>query len=683
MSEAYEKWQQLLADEFLLPHEGPTVLFIDDAELERIRPTAADPARDLVAALREKVNLAAGSKMFEPVTVALRRWARGTRTDPPEVLPVVAASVLAAVRMRSDFHARSTNYYLRLAQVLLPDEDEAMVQALSAELRGGTFLDVVEMWQRLHEWIEAQAGAIGNSTIRDHPRLHRIGYPLSQALVRHSDRVALTRFFHALELTVDALPDASVLLSALDIWTATAQNRLSETFMRVLADPAERPLLGLVVQAHAQAWDGRVLTGDGKQRIAGRLGIDLETWTARWLFPVLASAPETIILSGVSTQDTVTLTHMPGRDYYVTKGAPPVTSELVASGFRLSGAEFTAEFSASPVVFLRPDQQTGAWSSAPGILPFEEHLVAIASPHMVEFRRVLQEAASDGWRLIPQRRAALLPGYALFENVRFSDGRALATALAQVPGLKGLGVAPAIIPRAKLVGGLPIATAISKSHYLVGGEPDLILPSGPDLRMVQVTLDGRRDEVPANGFPLELRRFMNHEAGRHKIEANGQQLEFTSLEEGPDPAMPPGTGSLGWNTSGKMSDSGQPLAVIGAVVTPRSGTSYILARRGKDESWLLHDDGRAEKVSEPARPAFVARIGIELISPHFEIAAPATARWLAQRRGSQWRLTEVGPVRPREYDVDIDVLDSWKRACCDPNSARLWDVQLSMGGMRA
>src|SRR5690606_29035216 len=97
-------------------------------------------------------------------------------------------------------------------------------------------------------WIEAQDGAIGASTIRDHPHLQRIGYPLSQALVRQSDRMALTRFFQALDVTPGAVPDARVIAVALDIWTAAAQNRLSEAFMRALGDADLRPLLAIVVE---------------------------------------------------------------------------------------------------------------------------------------------------------------------------------------------------------------------------------------------------------------------------------------------------------------------------------------------------------------------------------------------------------------------------------------------------
>lgn len=680
MTGEYEEWQSLLSDAFLLPHDGPTVLFLDDSEISRLLPEVEDAGHRLAEAVRSRVRPTDGRSMFTSVNAAYRQWQRGSQEEPPPVLPVIAITVLAATRMRSDSEARSTNYYLRLAQALLPDADPEAIEALRNNLReGSAFLDAVEMWRGLHSWIEAQDGAIGISTIRDHPHLQRIGYPLSQALVRQSDRMTLTRFFQALDLTPGSSPDASVILGALDIWTAAAHNGLSDAFMRALSDTDIRPLLAAVVEAHAQAWDGRVLTSDGKQRIAMRLSIDIDAWQTRWLFPIPPGGPEALTVLAPDGEQEVGLTAIAGLGYYAARGSPPVSPELLLSGMRLRGREFTAEFPPSPAIFLRPDPQTGTWSSAPGMLPFEEHLVAISGAHVGEFQQVLREAAVEGWRLIPQRGSVLLPGYALFQNVRFTDGQALEHVLSRLPGLRRIGVTPAVIPRARLVRGLPIATTISSTHYLVGGEPDLLLPSGPDPRPATVTLDGRREQLQANGFPLELRRFISN-TGRHIVDADGQEIAFTTLEEGPDPAQPDGTATIGWTSDAQMNGSGHALAVIGARVATTTDMTPVLARRSRDESWLLHDGGRTEGIAEPAPPQFLSSIDIEIHSPSFEISAPASARWLAQRHGTRWHLTEIGPADPNGYNLDIDVLDAWKRACKDANGAQLWNLQLNMAG---
>jgi len=683
ISRTYEEWQQILASAFLSPHVGPTVLFVDDAELTRLQPDAIDAPRDLAEAVCSQLSFDEGTSLFSAVSSRYRQWRSGPwSTTPPPVLPVIAVTVLAATRMRSDFEARSTNYYLRLAQALLPEGGETEIERLRSSLGdGGEFLGAVEMWRGLHDWIEAQDGRAGTSTIRDHPHLPRIGYPLSQALVRQIDHATLTRFFEALRFHPGPPPTAETLARALDIWSEATNNRLSEPLMHALGDSKTRQLVASIVDGHARAWDGIVLTGDGRKSITVRLGIDLDDWLARWLFVVADSGPAEVTLSSPDGPGEINLEKTAGSDYYTMLGEFTVTAQLVTSGFRTTGTEFGAEFPPSPVVFFRPDPQTGAWSSVHGLIPFEEHLVAIVSKYVTDFEQVLADAADGGWRVIRQRRSALLAGYALYSKVRFSDARAFESALAHLPILRHIGVAPATIPRARLVRGLPIATSISSAHYLTGGEPDLLLPTGPDPRTVAVTLDGVRDEIQANGFPLELRRFPGG-AGRHIIDADGQEIAFTNLDEGPDPDQPHGTATLGWTREGKMGGIEQHLAIIGALITDPMPTDFgpVLARRGRDESWLLHDDGRAESLTEPATPPFLDGLNVEIRSPYFEIDAHKSARWLAQRSGPCWRLTELGVACPRKLEVEFDVLSSWERACDDRNGAQLWEFQLTMAG---
>lgn len=679
MSGQYEEWQTTLVAAFLTPREGPVVFFVDETELRRLCPDTPNVVDNLSAAVRSELQPDAGQSMFGRVMASYQRWRRGPRLDAPPVLPVIAITVLAATMMRSDANARSTNYYLRLAELLARDDTAESIETVRNDLRqGDAFLDVVDMWRGLHKWIESQDGAVGTSTIHDHTHFQRIGYPLSQAIVRQSDRTALTRFFHAINLDPDAAPDDRVLFKSLIVWTEGGQSGLSESFIRALSDAELRTLVISVARAHAQAWDGRVLTSDGSRRIAMRLGVDLHTWQARWLFPVPPDEPESISVLDSQSKQEVTLTARPGSDYYAADGSPAVTPERLLSGFRLRGNEFTAEFPASPVLFLRRDPQTGALTSAIGILPFEEHLVAVSAAHVADFQEVLSHAAVEGWSSVPQRRSALLSGYALYKDVRFKDDHALKRALGRFPGLRRVGVAPPVVPRARLVRGLPLATSISSRHYLVGGEPDLLIPPQVDRRRVTVMIDGRREQLEANGFPLELRRFIG-EAGSHVVNADGDELSFTTLQEGPQIVPPSRVPSLGWMSDVEISDQGPTFVVTGACVSYRAkSTSLVMARRGRDESWLLLDHGRAERVTEPSPPAFLDTFDVELHLPQFEVNAPSTARWLAQRRGDRWHLTAIAPAATRKYELDFNVLEAWKRACKDTNGAQLWKAQLSM-----
>ena len=118
LSTVYEDWQQRLSDAFLFPHQGPTVFFLDEKELNRICPESVDAPADLVTAVRSRLSLSGGRILFRQIMTEFRRWQRGSQVDPPPVLPLMAVSVLAATRMRSDALARSTNDDIRLAQTL-------------------------------------------------------------------------------------------------------------------------------------------------------------------------------------------------------------------------------------------------------------------------------------------------------------------------------------------------------------------------------------------------------------------------------------------------------------------------------------------------------------------------------------------------------------------------------------
>lgn len=679
MTKAYDRWQSVLATEFLAPHVGPTLFFVDDSILSHLDPDSQSASDELARSVHARINPLVGKSMFDSIMAEFKRWERGLQEEAPPILPVIAVTVLAATRMRSAGSVRSTNYYLRLAETLLPGADDGAIETLRKNLgEKGGFLDVVDLWRGLHTWIEDQGGAVGISTIRQHHHFQRIGYPLSQALVRQHDQVLLTRFFSDLDFTAGQPPSSATLFNALLIWTTADRNRLSDTFMRGLHDSEIRPLLTDVIEAHARAWDGRVLTSPGKLRIAIRVSIDLEAWTTGILFCVPPEGPQTLSLSQPNSETTYTLIASAGYDYYAVQPEPPVSPDSLLAGFRLSGGAYVAELPPSPVILFSPDPQTGAWSSTDGIKPFEDHLAAVHSKYAEDFERALRDAADENWRRIPQRRFKLLPGFTLFEDIRFTNGDKLSEALSRLPALRRVGVTPALVPRARLVRGLPLATTISRTHYLVGGEPDLLLPTGgQQSQFATVTLNGLTERLPANGFPIELRRFID-EAGKHQVEVDGQTLTFTTLQDGPDPAPPAGTASLGWTDTLQLTHRGADTVLNGAVPKYAPEFRTVLGRRGRDESCILYASGEIEHISDPSAPLFLSTLNTTLHSPYFEMNVSANARWFAQRRGSKWRLTEIGSERPREYQLEFDVLAAWERACVDENAYRLWNHQLRL-----
>lgn len=660
LPEQYRGWQIRLDHEFFQSGGRPLIFFTDDDELRLLAPDSADPAADLAAAVRQLVNPHAAG-MFDAVTGAARIWRDGAREHPPPTLPVLALSVLAATRMHTDAQARSSNYYLRLAQALLPGSDEHDIDRVRLLLRDGEFIPVAEMWRELHDWLGWREGASGVSTIRDHPDLTRIGYPLSQALIRRSDRAVLTRFFDALDIRTAGVPDADVLAEYLRLWAARPRG-LSEGFRRALADDTLRGLLIPLVRGLAVSWDGRVITTEGLPRTQVAIVVDIERWTARWAY---LSAPDTgtDVLRGQidGAEVEIAVTPDPYSRLAQVSGASPATGSALQAGFRLRGASQVAELSPTRAMVLAEDPDAGGWLSAPAIRPFTEHLIVVSAEFSGEVQRVLQLAADAGWRVIQQTASRpLLSGFAIFRNVVFSDAYSLAVALRSAPGLLKAVILPDPTARAKLINGLPISRRLSPSLYIIGGEPDLVLPVGDQPRPVATALDGTPQEpsFQANGWPIELRRIGPLPPGEHMIEVDGDLLRFTLLNADPATEAPPGTGELGWNQDGSLGE-GADKVITGAMINGPDPPTPVLVRRGDIKILLIRRNGNLTTVPEPSPlNGPLARVP-GLMGYYFEFEPPRDAVWLAERAAGGWRIRCLRRIAPEFTPLDEFSLRTW------------------------
>lgn len=676
MGEPYADWQQRLEGHFFTGVAGkPVLLFVDDDELQRIAPDPQQPpAKHLACAVHSLVAVGQGRAMFRRVNAEVEQWRKGSQDRPPPVLPVVALSVLAATRMRTDTEARSSNYYLRLAQALLPDAGSDAIDRIRRLLReGGAFTDVAQMWHGLDEWLRRQEGRWGVSTIRDHPGRTRIGNPLSQALLRRSDRAALTRFFAALELDELSVPAPPALLKHLRLW-ASRPRGLSDAFKGALADDDLCSLLMPLVTALAERWDGRVVTADGKRRLEMHLVLDLEKWAAHWAIPVIDGVAYDLLTGTVAdTEVRATIEQDSYSRMYRLSGGPGVTREALKNPFRLSGAAAVAEFSPMDVRPFVGDADSGGWVSVAAVIPYQELVITATSHRATDVEQFLRLAADPGWRHVQQRTQPLLEGSVLFTDVVFSDRNRLAEAVRQIgPGLSAIAL-PDATARPRLVRGLPVARNMLRHCFLTDGEPDLLIPIGTEPRSVAASLDGNAQDPPflAAGFPIPLRN-LGLEPGEHRLVVDGEQLRFTLVQAAPGQGLPAGTGELAWEDSELVTTDG----LAADCQRPGAGLDQadpVLARRDQDETWIVHANGRCEAVEEPAPPASLSERVPDLIDYYFELAPPQTAAWLAQRRGPRWRVSAIRDCEPRFEELDENSRAVWRQlAYHGPGTAPAW-----------
>ncbi|MEV6527216.1 hypothetical protein AB0M43_35325 [Longispora sp. NPDC051575] len=529
---AYDWWQARLAAEFFAPGASgrAVILYVDDLEARRLglESDCSGLAESVLGVLDEH-----GTNIFSRVLRMISRWRIGPRIEPPPCLPVLAVFVLAASRMRTEGTTWSHNYYSRLAQVLKPDVDH------ERETGTGTFRwrltrdsDMTEaLWTVLVDWLEDQGGSRGLSTIRTAGSRNRIGFALSQAIIRASDHVYLERFFRAIGAGEACRLDAAKVLRDLRIWGAHRRG-LSRRLQQALSEPdvAQDQLLGDLIVALAQSWDGTVSgLGTGSRRVLDmRLTLedDLFTgWSGGWHAGCVGGIDTDVLTYGSAT---ISVTADEGARSYRLGGDIPDFANVLRNGFHARGTVLEVTLPPMRILAMAEDPlNAGRWISTDELATYERYTLLVRAGDRGRVELALDRAGTG--TVVPDD--APWEGWLIFGDVEFRNEALLRATLADLEGsgLTGLDYSPPLRPR--LVNGLPVRTDLGRRHYLIGGEPDLALPV-EDGRNIKVLLDGVEQVVRASGRLIPLRG-LDLAAGKHRIQVAGTETDFHLCEPSP------------------------------------------------------------------------------------------------------------------------------------------------------
>ncbi|GAT08464.1 hypothetical protein H7I77_24815 [Mycolicibacterium novocastrense] len=653
------RWQELLERAFFRERD-PSGPFILDLELsDEIRQWTAEqnPSAQLGRVVARYVDLDNPLDVFGPLRSVWRKWAVGDRRNPPPNLAVLALTVAAASEMHRDESAVSHAYYYRLAQLVAPDESHESLEALRQRL-AESFDLVAHWWSELSDWVDANP-QVGVNTIRKHDRLTRIGYPLSQALLRRSDRMRLTRFFDRLDLRSLDVPEEGVLLSKLELWAATPRD-LSPTLLSALTDPARRRVLASYLHRLAREWDGVVLTPEGATQLDIRLAVDLDDFTSQW---VIFKHPQKSQVSLEVNDELVELTSGDYGAFYNWQGPmPAVVAWPSKPSVVVKGTGVAGRFAFPPLQPMRSHPDVG-WLSEDDVEPYTPHILLVAPVWQNQIEKVLDAAARRGWRRLGQQPGAqLVVGRLIYIRVEIENLDAFKNALTQIdPSLARLFRSSACL-RPRLVNGLHVFTDLGNRHYLQGGEPDLFLPAGDIPRTVPAALDGMHQEHPfqATGLPIPLRVIGPLNVGKHVLEVDGETLTFNVHTSGTEPVSPSST--LGWLQVGRLHelrrvgiDAVGVTAISGAIVNGSAAEPHFLRRAGR-QYFVVDRRGTASAVSPPPPNPLFEQAGIPN-SAVWELLAPDDAVWLFEERHNG----EVAARRLRYAEPLIRDLDSYSR----------------------
>ncbi|MFH9550050.1 hypothetical protein [Streptomyces sp. NPDC017435] len=633
----YAEWQKVLEEAFFSPAwDGhPVVMYMDDDEAAAIQ-TRYGLEVPLVQAV-SRVITADEPKPYEVV----ERYELSRRSDDraPAVLPLLACSVIAATRMANDGIRRANNYHSHFSQLLAGRE---------GALTSAKYQSVAGMWQRLASWQHRWGAYRGVCTIpspADLPHNQaRIGYALSQAVLRGTDRQLLPKFFEAVRQHHGAAwPLAgAVLVEYLERWGRA--HYFSSGFVRAASHPEFRPLVEKILGNFANVWDGSpffVHQGIPRAELLVRFENRQLGWLARLSKP---GKPEYELSGGVRMR------RLGETGYYALDGLKLPDDRSLRTGLQLSGEGIVVGRPASSLVLLRQNNDLDCRTSVDRFVPGEQHMLLAAPEAQRDVETVLARAASPG---IEPRRGKLswMPeGWVLHHKVVFDDAVTLRQAIRDVQGAM-LAVQPAPQYKPYLQGGLPLAPKFNKRLYLVGGEPDLVLPDGAT---GDALLDGQAPQPPftARGVPVSLwqRQLL---AGQHRIQLEGVEVGFLTAEEAPAAAEPErvvGCVLTGTRATAFAATRDESAGLVRGAQLGEAGTGAVpriaFCRRGAEKTVFVASDGRAWTISEPATPAWWDRLQQAPSDYYFEIELRGCGGWIVQFRRGAWHVDPVSPVEP-------------------------------------
>lgn len=165
----------------------------------------------------------------------------------PPAVAFLAMATLAALEMGTD-DLISIAYYPRVADLVKLPRDEGTIQSQFHR-------HSERLWRELNTWIERQEGRVGLPTAYSLTKRF-VGIPLSQALVRKTDRQKLPGFFAQYGLDPGSEMSSETLLVFLDAWFKSETCSASDALKRLWSTSTTHDRIAEIVSLELSGWDG-------------------------------------------------------------------------------------------------------------------------------------------------------------------------------------------------------------------------------------------------------------------------------------------------------------------------------------------------------------------------------------------------------------------------------------------
>jgi hypothetical protein len=515
MNPDYEKWNAAICERYF-PESGigrPTYLALDEEELSELAPVVGVSRDDALERFVSSILVESQPPIpvWRPFIQAMATWRYEGASGLPPYVGLLGLCVIAASQMETDKrqgiggHA----YYPRLKALLGREPTTGIPDG---------FERVRDLWHDLNVWLEEDLqGARGRSTVRSHPRLSNIGWPLSQCILRAADRNRLPDFFRTSGLEAGLSISDERLFALFKAWANRSQ-LITGQALRLInkADAAIEEELTRMLQRELAAWDGSLRDARGRQRADILVRVKDLLPGRRVALSLVAPQPDGFPEGAFRSTDGRELAVAGGRDGWYGDLELPLTSKLLEKGVSFAKDRWALSFSPAPIIPLRGMFEKDGWVEVRQASFIDKHMLLVQAAHVEAVETFLNRHASAGWRSL-QPKGNLPSGWRLFDHVSIHSAP-----VDFDPALSRL--IPRLNVGSRLEGGLLVAKGI----YLSSGEPDL-----------WVHLDGTSDasvKLPTGELTLKpgIQRVRLSEqplpAGTIAVDAAGITRHFEIIE---------------------------------------------------------------------------------------------------------------------------------------------------------
>ena len=250
----YDQWNKAIIFYFLQEWEpGQIVFWQTNAEtLSEIAELSgfdvADAADSLKEAVRDKVVYYGAINLWTVSPTGQDLWENYSDGEQRQVA-FLALTVLAASLMDSEGSVASSNYYIRLNELLFG-------QSVKGAPQGFNRLQFEELWKHLQRWLHDQHDVVLYLTEGASKRRY-VWYPISQCLISKRDRRIIYRFFRDQKLTPFSKISDSQLERDLRAWLRGSAE--STKIERYFSNNSYRESILSQVKSLLRHWDNEIL----------------------------------------------------------------------------------------------------------------------------------------------------------------------------------------------------------------------------------------------------------------------------------------------------------------------------------------------------------------------------------------------------------------------------------------